>query len=537
MKRNVAVADRLRRLPRGSTRAPRRLATVGAVVCLALAAAACSGGSSGSGGSGKSVTVAVQYEPRSLASWNGYSTDGYPVIRNVEEALINRDPKTNKLVPELATSWKQVDPSTWEFQLRKGVKFTDGSAFDATAAAYSLNYALTPKHAFAIRSFLGPDVSFTAKGKYTLDAKTTEADPILPTRLYFVPIVSAKLLKDTPKKYDTTPVGTGPYKLVSWNRGRNIRLTANTAWWGRKDTQDAGGTNTNITDVTFNFPSEASVRAAQVKTGEAQEANWLTRDGCQSAPKCLTTPGVETFILRLDTPNPLLKDLRIRKAIAYSFSKPQIMSKLLGGGRPSGSIDGPSAFGVDTSLKPYPEDVAKAKQLVAQAKADGVPVNTPLHVQAEIGVNPHANEIIQYIAQSMRDIGLTNVDSQMRDKAAMEKDWTSGYKAISPSRGIVGLQSHGQELMDYSGSVQGYLTCAGSTSAYCNPKVDRMYNKAVALTGDARKQALQQIDDYTYQQVPIVPIGQPNFFYGIAQNLSWSPRLDGFLLIKEMKLS
>ena len=77
---------------------------------------------------------------------------------------------------------------------------------------------------------------------------------------------------------------------------------------------------------------------------------------------------------------------------------------------------------------------------------------------------------------------------------------------------------------------------SSSTSAYCDPKLDRLYKKAVALTGDARQQALQQIDDYAYQQVPIVPIGQPNFFYGIAQNLDWAPRLDGFLLIKEMKL-
>jgi peptide/nickel transport system substrate-binding protein len=510
--------------------------TVAAAVAMALALAGCGGGSSASG-SGKSLTLAVQYEPRTLASWDGYSSDGYTVIRNIEEGLINRDPKTNELVPELATSWKQVSPTVWDFQLRQGVTFTDGSAFDAAAAAYSLNYTLSAKNNFAIRTFLGPNVSFTAKGKYDLQATTDGADPILPTRMYFVPIVSAKLLQDTPDKYDTTPVGTGPYKLVAWNRGRNIKLTANTDWWGRKDTSEAGGSNTGITDVTFNFPSDASVRAAQVKTGEAQEASWLTRDQCEAAPKCLQTPGVETFILRLDTPDPLFKDKRIREAVAMSFDKKQIMDDLVGGGRVSGSIDGPSAFGVDTSLAPYPQDVAKAKQLVAEAKADGVDTSSPVNVQAEIGVNSHADEIIQYIAQSMRAIGLTDVKSQMREKASMEKDWTAGFKAIPADRGMAGFQSHGQELMDFSGTVQSYYTCDGPTSAYCDPKLDAMFKKATPLTGDARKAALEKIDDYMHQEVPVVPIGQPNFFYGISANLDWHPRLDGFLLVKEMKLS
>jgi peptide/nickel transport system substrate-binding protein len=536
MTRKIVADHRPHQLGKTITRRHRVLLVV-VMLCLAMVSAACAGSSGGSSGSGKSISLAVQYEPRSLASWNGYSTDGYPVIRNVEEGLVNRDPKTNDLIPELATSWTKVDATTWQFDLRKGVTFTDGSPFDAQAAAYSLNYALSPQHAFAIRSFLGPDVTFSAKDKYTLLAKTAEADPILPTRMYFVPIVSAKLLKETPKKYDTTPVGTGPYKFVQWSRGQYIKLTANPDWWGRKDPKEADGSNTQITDVTFRFPTEASVRASQVQTGEAQEASWLTKDECTTAPKCLSTPGIETLIVRLDTPCAPLSNLKVREAIAMSFSKSQIMDNLLGGGRVSGSIDGPSALGVDTSLQPYPMDVAKAKQLIAQAKSDGVSLSTPLHVQAEIGLNPHASEIIQYIAQSLRNIGFTNVSSQMRDKASMEKDWTSGYKAISAGRCMVGLQSHGQELMDFSGSVEGYATCDGPTSAYCDPKLDKMYNSAVTLTGNARKQAFQKIDDYMHQQVPIVPIGQPKFFYGLSQNLDWHPRMDGFILVKEMKLS
>jgi peptide/nickel transport system substrate-binding protein len=262
----------------------------------------------------------------------------------------------------------------------------------------------------------------------------------------------------------------------------------------------------------------------------------LTKDQCATAPKCLTTPGIETFVLRLDTPDPALKDLRVRQAISLAISKDQIMNDIVGGGTPSGSIDGPATLGVDTALKPYPQDVAKAKSLVAAAKADGVPTDSPLTVEAEIGVNDHASEMVEYIAQSLRNIGL-NVKSEMRDKASMEVDWTAGYKAITPDRGMLGLQSHSQELMDFASSVESYYSCGGSTSAYCDPTLDAMYNAAVPLTGDARVTALKKIDDYVHQQIPVVPIGQPNFFYGISKNLQWTPRRDGFVLVKEMKLS
>ena len=81
-------------------------------------------------------------------------------------------PKTNDLVPELALSWKQIDPTNWQFKLRQGVKFTDGSPFDAKAAATSINYVLDPKNAFAMRTFLGPDVQASAVDQYTLNIKT-----------------------------------------------------------------------------------------------------------------------------------------------------------------------------------------------------------------------------------------------------------------------------------------------------------------------------------------------------------------------------
>jgi peptide/nickel transport system substrate-binding protein len=523
------------RRPRRSTR--RGAATITSILALSLALAACGAGSGSDGANTGEITVGLPEEPRSLASWNAYSNDGHPILRNVEEALLNRDPKSNELVGELATSWEQVDDLTWRFQLREGVTFHDGSPFNAEAAAYGLNYVLSEANAFPMRTFLGPELEAKAVDEHTLEVVTAAPDPILDSRLYFVTIPSMKALKDNPDDWETHPVGTGPYKFSEWNRGQDIVLEANKDWWGRNAAADAHGNNTDITKVTYVFRPETEVRASLVQSGEAQFVRWLNESQCNDAPKCESGPGVETVILRLDTPNPALADPRIREAIALSFDKSAIINDIMGGGELAAQIVGPSALGFNDSLKPFPYDLDRAKQLVAEAAADGVPVDAPLVVAAREGFILRASESIQLIADALRSIGLTNVTSEMRETAKFEEAWTSGFDAITPDRGLIGLQQHGNELMDYSGSIEGYYSCGGATSAYCDPELEQKYDAANSMAGEERDAALKEIAAYVYEKVPVVPIGQPNFYFGMAKNLTWSPRLDGFVLIKEMELS
>jgi len=532
MKRITATTPRsgLRRL---------RAGVVTAVAAAALVLSACSGGggtgntgNSSGDGSGTEIRIALAEEPRSLASWNAYSNDGHPILRNVGEALLNRDPDSSELVPELATEWEQVDDLTWKFTLREGVKFHNGVDFNAETAAAGLNYVLDAGNAFPMRTFLGPDVTFSADGEYALLAKTETPDPILPTRLYFVTIPEPGQIESDPQAYETTPIGTGPYKFVSWDRGQSIVLEANDDWWGKNDTADAHGEQ-QITKATYVFRPETAVRAAMVGQGEASLANRITTEQCDEAPKCESTPTVEMVILRLDTPNPTLGDLRIRQAISLAFDKDVVMNELGGGGELFGQIVGPAATGY-ADLPPYPYDPEKAKQLVAEAAADGVDVTVPLQVNAREGYILRANEQIQYIADQLKAIGLTGVTSGMYETAAFEEQWTIGYDNIPEERGLLGLQQHGNELMDFSGSIAGYYSCDGATSAYCDPELEKMYVEATAATGDDRQQKLAAIAEYVYEQIPVVPIGAPSFNFGLAENVDWEPRMDGFILLKEM---
>ena len=244
-----------------------------------------------------------------------------------------------------------------------------------------------------------------------------------------------------------------------------------------------------------------------VGQGEADLAPKVTKEQCDAAPKCESTPTVETVILRIDTKNPTLADLRVREAISMAFNKQQIMDDIMGGGKIVGQIVGPSAVGY-ADLPPYPYDPEKAKALIAAAKADGVDVGIPIEVTAREAYPTRSNEIVQLIANSLKAIGMTGATSETKESARSNSSGTIGYNNIPPDRAMLGLMQHGQELMDYSGSVVSYYDCSGQTSAYCDPQLEKMLRRRERQDRCRCAQtALAAIAKYVYDQVPVVPIG------------------------------
>ncbi|MGE3270314.1 MAG: ABC transporter substrate-binding protein [Chloroflexota bacterium] len=483
-----------------------------------------------------SVVIAQGEEPPTLMMWEAYSSFGYTVIRNVAEGLVNRDPANNQLVGELATKWEATNPTTWRFTLRPNVKFHDGSPFNAEAAAASLNETWGKEKNYRIRTFIGPEFQAKAVDDLTLDIVTESPDPILPERLYFSPIGSLKQMKENPDEVPLKAIGTGPYVFVEWQKGQHIKLTANPDWWGN-GSADAKGV-ASIKDVTFQFRAEREVRAAMTKAGEADIARWITGEQCKGTPNCQASPSLETIFVRMDTNNVAMKDKRVREAIALSIDKEAIIKEVMGGGDVARQLVGPSATGYNPNLQPYPFDMAKAEQLIAQAKADGVPVDAPLTNYVRRAYIVGLEEATEAIAQSMVEIGLVNTKTRGVETAAHQELWgaNTGPGSIDPNRGMLGTHSHGNELMDYSSTVTAYYTCKARNSVVCDEKLEEMHQKALPLKGTEREKAYQDIAKYIHEQFYTVPIGHPNFYYGLSDKVEWKPRLDGFIMVKEMKL-
>jgi len=477
------------------------------------------------------IVMSMSVEPDTLENWKAYSTDGHPILRNVQEALLNRDPKTNELVGELATKWEQADDRTWRFTLREGVTFHNGDPFNAEVAAFGINYTWSPENEFEIYQFIGPDITATAVDEYTLDVATVEPDPILPSRLYFSPIPNMKQVQERPDSLVTEPIGTGPYSFVEWNRGQYIRITANPTWWGI-NSPDSGGTVT-IKDVEFVFRAESSVRASQVTAGEAQIGRFLAPEDCETTPVCKSVSSVETVFLRLDTNHVAMKDIRIRKAIAFAVDKQGLADQLFGGGEAASQIVGPSAIGYNPDLQPYPYDMDQAKQLVEEAKADGVPVDAQLTVVTRQGIYLRNDELAEYVASQLREVGL-NAKSEVIEPALYNPEYSTNLKDVAETRGWITTNPHGNEIMDVSASAASYYTCDGAASVYCDPALDEALAKALPLTGEERAAALANVTKMYYDAYAAVPLLHMPLNYGLAANLQWEPRLDAFMLLKEM---
>jgi peptide/nickel transport system substrate-binding protein len=473
-------------------------------------------------------------EPPSLDTGTSTGTVAYPVIRNVEEALLNRDPKTNQLVPELATKWERTNPTTWRFYLRQGVKFHDGTPFNAQAAADSISYTWSRANNFRIRSWIGPEFVVKPVDEYTIDIVTESPDPLMPTRMFFGAIVSPKMITENLAEYMLKPVGTGPYKFVEWVKGQHIKLTANPDWWGRT-APDAGGALT-IKDLTFVTRVEREVRTAMVQRGEADYARWVSEEQCKAAPQCKSGVGIETLMIRMDVPNPVMADHRIREAMALALDKESLMRDVFGGGEVAGVLGPKAAVGWTPDLKPYPYDPERAKQLVAEAKAAGVPLDTtPLTLIVRRGSFFRIEEAAEAIGEMLKKVGLTNLKVQALETAVHLEIW-SADKPIDPTRGILGVNAHGNELLDLALSVKMYYDCEGKQSVYCDPKMQELENTALPLEGEARAKAWQAVATYAHDQIVTIPIGYPYNYYAVSSRLDWTPRAEGLILAKEMKL-
>ncbi|MCC6314368.1 MAG: hypothetical protein IT337_10185 [Thermomicrobiales bacterium] len=482
-----------------------------------------------------SIVISLADEPLTLENWNSFSIYGHPILRNIMEALTNRDPATNELVGELATSWERTDDLTWRFTLRPGVTFHNGEPLTAEVAAYGLNYTWDPANGFEILAILGPELTAEAVDDLTLDVKTAEPDPILPTRLYFSPLPSMKQLTEDPESAVDNPIGTGPYKFVEWTRGQDVKITANPDWWG-DEAEDAGGAVT-IQDGTFVFRTESAVRAAQIVANEAQATHNLAPEDCAVVPVCTSVPSIETLILRMDTMNEAMKDIRVRQAIAQAVDVKAAVEAVLPGSTAATQIYGPSALGYNDALQPYPYDLEAAKALIQEAAADGVPVDAPITLVTTSSTARGA-ELVQYVANQLQQIGL-NASSKVIESAEFRPQvYGLGQDKVPADRGWIVLLQHGNELMDASASIDRYYSCnPDSDSTFCNPDIEKQIEAARLLTGEERDKAYQELGALIQQQYAIIPVAHLVINYGMVANLNWEPRMDAFMLLKEMSYS
>lgn len=459
------------------------------------------------------ITVVLSEEPEVLEPCESTrSTVGRVVKQNITETFTEIDPKNGTITPRLATSWKQLDPLTWQFQLRRGVKFHDGATFNAAAAVHAIERTMESTMDCETRTkfFGGIKLTVTAAGDYVLNVKSEKPVPIMPVMMGTIAVVSPNTPKGKPTR---TPTGTGPYRFVSWEPGKHVILEQFDGYWG---------TNPPVTKATFIWRSESAVRAAMIKAGEADIApNIAVQDATDSALD-FSYPNSETSRLRIDTMRPPLDNRDVRMALNLAMDRDAIRGSIFSKDViPATQLVVPGINGHNPALKVWPYDLAKAKQLIAKARAAGAPLDKEIQLIGRTNIYPNATEVMEATMAMYRELGL-NVKLKMYEVA----EWVDILlKPYAEDRAPALQQSqHDNNNGDAVFTVYTKYHCEGSNSTICNKALDSIIERAQEATGDERRnlyrEAFRLINDEIIADVPMYHMVG---YTRVAKRLNFTP--------------
>ena len=402
---------------------------------------------------------------------------------HVFDHLAVRDLKTRKVIPNLATSWKTIDDTTWEVKLRQGVKFHDGSPFTAKDVKASFERVLDPAKKMTARGNHAKIKGVDVVDDHTVRFRTDGPYPLFVERMTALVMHSEKVLREKPHEWvQENPIGTGPYKLVRWNRKQEHLLVRNDDYWGHKPA---------FKHVRIRIIPEQATQIAELISGGVDVIKAVPPDQMDVIDKSgqartATSPILRTALLQLDQaarggPNPFT-DRRVRQAANLAVDADGIIKHVLNGlGDRTATAINPMAFGWDPNLKPYKQDIARAKQLLADA---GFPngLDVTFHTGPPV-VEPAIQQTNDAIVADMAKAGFRVKQSYIGDNTVLVariKDgkggpmfnWSWGYYSVFDADAI---------LYDV-------FKCGETYSYYCNKELDDMIH-AGRSTLDQKKRA------------------------------------------------
>ena len=453
-----------------------------ALTGVCVAGSGCTVANSGHGGYDvNTLRIVLSQEPPTLEPCESSLTSTGIVVRsNITEPLIERDPNSGDLTPLLATGWRQTSDNEWTFDVRQGVTFSNGVPFTAADAAFSIDRAVNSDLQCNVDGYVFGDdkLKVSATDDRTVVVGTVKPDPILPLRISFVEIV--------PRSTSTTekvrePIGTGPYAIDDWEFGQKLVLRRNDNYWGPKPA---------FAKAEYQWRSEGSVRAAMITNDETDIATSLGPDD-GAGERGVPFQNNETTALRMQATEAPLNDIRIRQAINYAVNRTGIVKALFRGlGEPASQLIPSGVVGYNAQLPLWPHDPEKAKKLVEEAKADGVPVDTQIRLIGRTAQFPKIGETIEVLQSEFAEIGL-NVKIEMMDTASQLEYQLRPFPANTGPYLL--MIQHGNQAGDAAFTMDQYMLSDGPQSAYGTVDFDQKIRAAEVLTGQQRQDAFAQL--------------------------------------------
>ena len=464
------------------------------------------------GSAQETLRVVLQQEPPTLEPCEANLTSTGVIDRStITEPLVERNPTTGDLEPKLATEWSSEDDTTWTFTLRDDVTFHDGSDFTAEDAVHTIERAVNSDLGCNVEGYVfgDDDLKVEVVDDTTLTVTAAQADPILPLRLSFLEVVPAET-SDTEKVRE--PIGTGPYQLDTWNAGQSIDVSAYDGYWGEAPA---------FPKAQYQWREESSVRAAMITSGEAEIATGLSPED-SIGELGVPYPNNETVALRMHAEAAPFNDIRVRQAVNYAIDKEGIVQSLYGGrDKVAAQLVPEGVVGHNEQLEGWPHDPEKAKQLIEEAKADGVDTSAPISLIVRSAQFPKIEELGQVLQEQLAQAGL-NVNLKM-----METSQHLTYQVrpfVEDEGAILHMTQHGNQAGDAAFTVEQYMLSDGAQSAFGTEEFDQMITKAGQQSDAARAQAYADVFEYQNEEiVQFAHLTHQTGMLGIADSVDYEP--------------
>ncbi|GLY79320.1 ABC transporter substrate-binding protein [Actinoallomurus iriomotensis] len=487
---------------------------------------ACKAGSNPASKAGNVLRVTQPADATTLDPHKQGDLPSMNVLINIFDTLTVRD-VNDRLVGGIAESWESVSPTTWRFHLRSGVTFHNGEPCDAAAVAYSLQRLIDP----ATKSPI-VELRFVTKAKVvdarTVDVITSQPDPILPQKvsLFGGVIVPPKYIKEKgDAAFAANPVGTGPYVFQSWQRDNQIVLKANPKYWGGKP---------GVEQVTFKVMPDAASSLAALQSGGVDIVSQLSPDAAQqlgNGPglKVVTSPGIRTFFVSIDTLSggPLGKK-EVRQALNMALDVPTLIKSVLNGaGQQTPTLIPHQSFGYDPSVQAFPYDLAKAKNLLAQA-------GYPNGFTTKLTASAVDKDMAQAISGQLAKIGVTASVSIMDAATFKQRLVSSNKQALGPMyfTGNTGW------TMDAESNLQSFIRHDRRQSRWNNPQADKLIDTEEGSVDSAtRKQAFTKLQQLLVDEAPFLFLYQARSLFAVNDRVQWKTNSNGTLAMASAKLT
>lgn len=429
-----------------------------------------------------------------------YSLDLDNMIRtaNIYESLVGFD-RNLRIIPALAVSWGNLNPTTWEFKLRKEVLFHDGTSFDAENILKSFDNA--QKQGGQIKSVLSTIKEIKKIDDFTIQIITNEPDPL----------ILSKITKFHISRPDN--IGTGSYKIQEWTMGSKLAITAFTDYWGRHPIHR---------NVEYSVTKNKNQRQSDFKKGSIDLLVAVTRDQALELPKkqVKTSYSLEVNFLMFKLDDKLLSDRSIRDSILTLFDPVKIEEIGNNFVRQVSQFVAPGVYGFNPNIPmlEFSED-ERVKDLFGEQRK-----------KITLDYLDTYRTLADYLGKQLREAGFLVKDNLIPPEELLERIKTNKSQLF-----IIGWQAENGDAGDF---LDNFIHSKGefNNGRYKNAVVDALIEKSQQeLNPEKRLKTLQKIMEMVNKDLIGIPLFESSRLYAVKKGVEWEPRLDGLVLAADVR--